>query len=61
MDAVVAVSRTSDFPSDKIYGELSRILKPGGTVLVCTNFEGETGESEQVCAVYFLVYMMWYL
>uniref|UniRef100_A0A1J3F8K2 Anamorsin homolog n=1 Tax=Noccaea caerulescens TaxID=107243 RepID=A0A1J3F8K2_NOCCA len=47
VDAVLAVSRTSDFPSDKIYGDLSRLLKPGGTVFVCTNLEGETGESEQ--------------
>lgn len=51
VDVVLAISRTSDFPSDKIYGEFSRVLKPGGSVFVCTNSEGETIELQQVCDV----------
>mgnify|MGYP003362128840 CR=1 FL=1 len=51
MDTVLAISTTSEFPSDKIYGEFSRILKPGGSVFVCTNSEGENVELQQVCAV----------
>ncbi|KAL0709699.1 hypothetical protein Bca4012_016677 [Brassica carinata] len=47
VDVVLAISRTSDFPSDKIYGEFSRVLKPGGSVFVCTNSEGETIELQQ--------------
>ncbi|EFH50150.1 hypothetical protein ARALYDRAFT_488714 [Arabidopsis lyrata subsp. lyrata] len=47
VDAVLAISKTSDFPSDKICGEFSRILKPGGTVFVCKVLEGETGEMQQ--------------
>lgn len=47
VDAVLAVSTTSEFPTDKIYGEFSRILKPGGTVFVCTNSEGENVELQQ--------------
>ncbi|VVB15053.1 unnamed protein product [Arabis nemorensis] len=47
VDAVLAISKTSDFPSETIYGELSRILKPGGTVFVCTNLDGETGDLQQ--------------
>lgn len=57
MDAVLAVSTTSEFPTDKIYGEFSRILKPGGTVFVCTNSEGENVELQQVCDV-ILFYIM---
>ncbi|KAL1210727.1 Anamorsin-like protein [Cardamine amara subsp. amara] len=47
VDVVLAISKTSDFPSDKICGEFSRILKPGGTVFVCKNLEGETGDMQQ--------------
>ncbi|XP_056861230.1 anamorsin homolog [Raphanus sativus] len=47
VDLVLAVSRTSDFPSDKIYSEFSRVLKPGASVFVCTNSEGETIELQQ--------------
>ncbi|XP_048625010.1 anamorsin homolog [Brassica napus] len=47
VDAVLAVSTTSEFPTDKIYGEFSRILKPGGSVFVCTNSEGENVELQQ--------------
>ncbi|CAN8255916.1 unnamed protein product [Cochlearia groenlandica] len=49
VDAVLAISRSSGFPSDGVYVEFSRILKPGGTVFVCASLEGETGESQQVC------------
>uniref|UniRef100_A0A0D3AJQ0 Uncharacterized protein n=1 Tax=Brassica oleracea var. oleracea TaxID=109376 RepID=A0A0D3AJQ0_BRAOL len=41
MDVVLAISKASDFTSDKIYGEFSRVLKPGGSVIVCTSSEGE--------------------
>ncbi|KAL0887624.1 hypothetical protein Bca101_011607 [Brassica carinata] len=44
VDAVIAISTTSEFPTDKIYGEFSRVLKPGGSVFVCANSEGETVE-----------------
>ncbi|CAH2072440.1 unnamed protein product, partial [Thlaspi arvense] len=45
VDSVLTISRTSDFPSDKIYAEFSRVLKPGGIMFVCK--EGETGELQQ--------------
>ncbi|CAN6848360.1 unnamed protein product [Brassica oleracea] len=41
MDVVLAISKASDFTSDKIYGEFSRVLKPGGSVIVRTSSEGE--------------------
>ncbi|CAN7114447.1 unnamed protein product [Brassica rapa subsp. narinosa] len=47
VDAVLAISRVSDFPSDKIYGEFSRVLKPGCSVYVCASSEGETVELQQ--------------
>ncbi|CAF2120190.1 unnamed protein product, partial [Brassica napus] len=47
VDAVVAISRASDFPSDKIYSEFSRVLKPGCSVYVCASSEGETVELQQ--------------
>ncbi|XP_013628232.1 PREDICTED: anamorsin homolog [Brassica oleracea var. oleracea] len=47
VDVVLAISRTSDFPSDKIYSEFSRVLKPGCSVYVCASSEGETVELQQ--------------
>ena len=56
VDAVLAISRASDFPSDKLYGEFSRVLKPGCSVYVCASSEGETVELQQVCDVYRILY-----
>ncbi|XP_010420590.1 PREDICTED: anamorsin homolog isoform X3 [Camelina sativa] len=47
VDAVLAISKISDFPSDKICGEFSRILKPGGTVFVCKTLEGQVEDMQQ--------------
>ncbi|WZZ38576.1 hypothetical protein YC2023_034835 [Brassica napus] len=47
VDAVLAISRAPDFPSDKIYSEFSRVLKPGCSVYVCASSEGETVELQQ--------------
>ena len=52
MDSVLAISTTSEFPTDIIYAEFSRILRPGGSVFVCTSSNGETVELQQVCNVY---------
>ena len=56
VDAVLAISRAPDFPSDKIYSEFSRVLKPGCSVYVCASSEGETVELQQVCDVYRILY-----
>ncbi|XP_027082939.1 anamorsin homolog isoform X1 [Coffea arabica] len=34
IDVVVVISKSSEFPNDALFLEISRILKPGGTVLV---------------------------
>ncbi|CAN8231572.1 unnamed protein product [Cochlearia groenlandica] len=47
VDVVLAIFRSSGFPSDGVYVEFSRLMKPGGTVFVCTSLEGKTGESRQ--------------
>lgn len=57
MDMVLAIFRTSGFPSDKAYGEFSRIQKPGGLVFVCTNSKGETIQLQLIYDVYTLYNM----
>ncbi|CDP14960.1 unnamed protein product [Coffea canephora] len=34
IDVAVVISKSSEFPNDALFLEISRILKPGGTVLV---------------------------
>ncbi|KAK4361996.1 hypothetical protein RND71_017237 [Anisodus tanguticus] len=34
MDIVALICRSLEFPSDKLCGDISRVLKPGGTVLL---------------------------
>ncbi|XP_010524959.1 PREDICTED: anamorsin homolog [Tarenaya hassleriana] len=48
VDIVLSISKSSAFPNDKLYGEISRMLKPGGTVIVCKNLDPQVGETEQV-------------
>lgn len=34
LDLVISICRSLEFPSDKLLAEISRVLKPGGTVLI---------------------------
>ncbi|XP_010549636.1 PREDICTED: anamorsin homolog [Tarenaya hassleriana] len=47
VDIVLSISKSSAFPNDQLYGEISRILKPGSTVIVCKNLDAQVGETEQ--------------
>ena len=33
-DFVISISKSSDFPGDKFFEEFSRVLKPGGEIVI---------------------------
>ncbi|KAL7000607.1 hypothetical protein U1Q18_001759 [Sarracenia purpurea var. burkii] len=44
LDIIIFICRSSEFPGDQLFGEISRVLKPGGTVLLHHSSESATGE-----------------
>ena len=46
VDIVFALCRSIEFPSDQLLKETSRVLKPGGTIVVC-----KTSETDKVIHV----------
>lgn len=47
MDVVISISRSLQFPSDLLFGEISRVLKPGGTVLICKGLQSVAEETDK--------------
>lgn len=45
-DIVALICRSLEFPSDKLCGDISRVLKPGGTVLLCLSSQSGSKVSE---------------
>ncbi|WCJ26038.1 hypothetical protein M5689_007887 [Euphorbia peplus] len=48
MDIVISIWRSLQFPDDTLVQEVMRVLKPGGTVLVCQNLQSTTEETDKV-------------
>ncbi|KAK6782844.1 hypothetical protein RDI58_020640 [Solanum bulbocastanum] len=44
MDVVALICRSLEFPSDKLCGDISRVLKPGGTVLLSLSSQSVSKE-----------------
>lgn len=47
MDVVISVCR-STFPSDQLFEEISRVLKPGGIILIHKTSQSVTVEKDEV-------------
>ncbi|KAK4487382.1 hypothetical protein RD792_001563, partial [Penstemon davidsonii] len=43
-DNVVAISKSSEFPSDQLLANISRVLKPGGTILLRLSSQSAPGQ-----------------
>lgn len=56
MDVVISISRSLQFPSDLLFGEISRVLKPGGTVLICKSLQSVAEETDKVNLVVLLTW-----
>ena len=55
MDIIVFICRSSEFPGDQLFGEISRVLKPGGIVLLHQSSEFAAGEKVTKHACCFLL------
>ncbi|KAJ9173468.1 hypothetical protein P3X46_016594 [Hevea brasiliensis] len=47
VDIVISISRSLQFPSDLLLGEISRVLKPGGTVLIYKSLQSVAEETDK--------------
>ncbi|KAJ8766782.1 hypothetical protein K2173_008336 [Erythroxylum novogranatense] len=47
VDIVIVISRSLEFPNDLFYGEISRVLKPGGTILIYKTNQFVIGEIQK--------------
>ncbi|XP_048440835.1 anamorsin homolog isoform X2 [Pyrus x bretschneideri] len=50
VDIVFTLCRSIEFPNEQLLGEISRVLKPGGTVLIYKISDASTGETDKVKA-----------
>ncbi|KAK9935724.1 hypothetical protein M0R45_022812 [Rubus argutus] len=51
VDIVFALCRSIEFPSEQLLGETSRVLKPGGTILVYKTSDSSTVETDKTISV----------
>ncbi|KAM7250342.1 hypothetical protein ACFE04_022225 [Oxalis oulophora] len=48
LDFVVSVSKSLDFPNDHLFGDISRVLKPGGKFLLSNTSQSVPAETSKV-------------
>ncbi|CAB4289347.1 unnamed protein product [Prunus armeniaca] len=51
VDIVFTLCRSIEFLNEQLLGEISRVLKPGGTVLIYKTSDSSTGESDKTASV----------
>ncbi|KAM1085018.1 hypothetical protein FF1_010889 [Malus domestica] len=51
VDIVFTLCRSIEFPNEQLLGEISRVLKPGGTVLIYKISDASTGETDKTTSV----------
>ncbi|KAJ0038738.1 hypothetical protein Pint_22666 [Pistacia integerrima] len=47
VDIAISISSSLEFPGDQFFGEISRVLKPGGTILLYKNFNSDKGHADK--------------
>ncbi|XP_062163289.1 anamorsin homolog [Alnus glutinosa] len=47
IDIVVGICQSAEFPSGRLFEEISRVLKPGGTILIHRTSKSATGETDK--------------
>ncbi|XP_021898188.1 anamorsin homolog [Carica papaya] len=50
-DIVISICKSPEFPSDQLLGGISRVLKPGGTIIVYNNLVDEAGLNKVLSAL----------
>lgn len=56
LDIVISICSSLEFPSDKLLAEISRVLKPGGTVLIQKTAQSNTAIKDVVTIVQFTLF-----
>lgn len=51
IDIVISISKSISFPGGSVFEEFSRVLKPGGTVLIRTNVKSDNVDVDKVNSV----------
>ena len=54
---VICICRSVEFPTDRLFEEILRVLKLGGTILVHKNPQSTVGETYKVISLKFCDYM----
>uniref|UniRef100_A0A7N2KS10 Anamorsin N-terminal domain-containing protein n=1 Tax=Quercus lobata TaxID=97700 RepID=A0A7N2KS10_QUELO len=47
-ETVICICRSVEFPTDQLFEEILRVLKPGGTILVHKNPKSTVGETDKI-------------
>ncbi|KAJ4723671.1 Anamorsin-like [Melia azedarach] len=47
VDIVISISSSLEFPGDQMFEEISRVLKPGGTILIHKNLKSDKSDSDK--------------
>ncbi|XP_030965573.1 anamorsin homolog isoform X2 [Quercus lobata] len=47
-ETVICICRSVKFPTDRLFEEILRVLKPGGTILVHKNPQSTVGETDKI-------------
>ena len=56
-ETVICICRSVEFPTDWLFEEILRVLKPGGTILIHKNPQSTMGETDKVMSLKFCDYM----
>lgn len=56
MDLVIFICTLLEFPGDQLFKEVSRVLKPGGTILIHKTSKLIKGQTDQVIVLYFAIF-----
>lgn len=60
MHFVLAICHSLGFPDDQLYEEISRVLKPGGTVVIQKSLHPDEAELDTVEILLMLQWMILY-
>lgn len=55
IDTVLSISSSHELPGDQLLEEISRVLKPGGTILIYKKLTSDKGDADKVNLFLFVI------
>lgn len=55
IDTVLSISSSHELPGDQLLEEISRVLKPGGTILIYKKLTSDKGDVDKVNLFLFVI------